>query len=143
MKDVKYIVKFNGLINIKQFDYDEQTTIGLTSEMLLSVDEIVYDIITNRLSDYDESYFRKCSKSDLYSHHLDFGMWIRNTYGLWEVLINPLVEQDSEPDSIKHPDNRSFEIMELVTKTLRNEYLPNVSFTEKDFDNAMEIVGET
>ncbi len=141
MTEVNYIVRFNGLITEKRFNVIDRDTIGLTSEMFLNVDEIVYDIITNRLSNEAKKYFKECSRNDLYKEHLNFGMWIRNTYALWEVLLNPLSEENPEPDSIKHPDNCSFEIMELVTKALRGEYTPAVSFTEKDFDNAMKIVG--
>ncbi len=136
-----YIIKENNTIIIKEFKYVDGSTIGLTADMLLNSDEIVYDIVTNRLSENTEKYLRDISDDGLSMQHLEFGMWIRNTYALWELLINPLVEENPEADSTKHPDNLSFKIMELVVKTLRNEYSPNVSLTEKDFDDAMKIVG--
>lgn len=141
---VNYIVKDNGLIKKKTFDYDKDAheTIGLTSDMFLNSDEIIYDIVNNKLSEEDKKYFHDISSGDLTMEHLGFGMWIRNTYGLWELDINPLVENNPEPDSMTHPDNLSFKIMELVVKVLRGEYTPNVSLTEKDFDDAMKIVGE-
>lgn len=139
---INYVVKENGLITIKQFEVIDGLSIGLTSEMLLSKDEIVYDIVTNRLSDDDKIYFKNATESDWIMEHMGFGMWIRNTYGLWEVLINPLVEENSEPDSMKHPDNLSGEIIELVTATLNGDYTPDVAFATKNFDDAMKILGD-
>ncbi len=136
-----YIIKENRTIMSKEFEHVDDCTVGLTADMLLNSDEIVYDIINNRLDDESKKYFHDISSDELTMEHLGFGMWIRNTYGLWELLTNPLVEQNPEPDSIKHPDNLSFKIMELVVKTLRGEYTPDVSLTTKDFDEAMKIVG--
>lgn len=140
-KSVSYIIKENGTIKDKEFEYVDDCTVGLTTDMFLTSDEIVYDIVTNRLSEDDKKYFRNISEGDLSMEHLGFGMWIRNTYGLWELLTNSLVEEMSEPDSIKHPDNLSFKVMELVVKTLNGEYTPDVTLTEKDFDEAMKIMG--
>jgi len=139
---VNYIVKENNVIKNKEFEYEEGVTIGLTSEMFLTRDEIVYDIVTNRLSEEDKLYFKGINKSDLVMEHLGFGMWIRNTYGLWECLVNPLSEENPEADSIKHPDNCSFEIMTLVTETLNGDFTPNVSYALKNYEDAMKIVGD-
>jgi len=139
---ISYVVKENGLIMIKQFETVDNVSVGLTTEMLLNKDEIVYDIITNRLSDDDKIYFKNATESDFIMEHLGFGMWIRNTYGLWEVLTNPLVEENAEADSMTHPDNLSGEIMKLVAATLKGEYTPNVAFATQNFDNAMKILGD-
>lgn len=143
---INYIIKENGIIKNKKFESpDKGVTIGLTSELFLSVDEMVYDIITNRLTDNDKKHFKSCTKNDLYKEHLGFGMWIRNSYGLWEAfLINFDDTERNNPESVNDPlfpDNTSFKVMELVCKTLRGEYTPDVLFTENDFDNAMKIVG--
>jgi len=138
---ISYIVKENRTIAVKKFEQVDGTTEGLTAGMLLNRDEIVYDIVTNRLSDDDKIYFRDAKEDDLIMEHLGFGMWIRNTYGLWETLVNPSVEENPEPDSSKHPDNFSFEVMELVSQALRGEFTPDVSFVENNFDDAMKIVG--
>jgi hypothetical protein len=139
---VSYVVKENGEIAIKQFEVVDGVSKGLTADMLLSVDEIVYDIVNNRLGEDEKIYFRDATEQDLIMEHLGFGMWIRNTYGLWEVLTNTLVEANPEPDSIKHPDNLSAEIMKLVSQTLRGEYKPDVKFKEEHFNDAMKIVGD-
>jgi len=139
---VNYIVKENNVIKDKNFEYEEGVTIGLTSDMLLTRDEIIYDIITNRLSEEDKLYFKGINSSDLAMEHLGFGMWIRNTYGLWECLVNPLSEENPEADSIKHPDNCSFEIMELVKDTLNDKFIPNVSHAITNYEDAMKVIGD-
>jgi len=141
-KVIEYIVKENGIIKLKSFEIVDGIVEGLTSDMFLTRDEIVYDIITNRLSSDDKAHLKAASGQTIIGEHLGLGMWIRNSYGLWENLTNPLVEENPEPDDIKHPDNCSFEIMELVVQTLNGEYTPDVKFTNEDFDNAMNILGE-
>ena len=137
-----YIVKENGEIVIKQFEVVDLVSQGLTADMLLSVDEIVYDIVNNRLSEDDKMRFRDIPEEDIIMEHFGFGMWIRNSYGLWEVMTNPLVESNPAPDSEKHPDNLSFEVMKLVSKTLRGEYTPDVKFKNEHYDDAMKILGD-
>ena len=139
---ISYVIKEKGQIVVKQFDVVDSVAQGVTADMLLDRDEIVYDIVNNRLSEDDKAYFRSATKEDLIMEHLGFGMWIRNTYGLWEVMTNPLVEPEADPDSLKHPDNLSGEIMELVSQTLRGEYTPEVTFVKEHFDDAMKILGD-
>lgn len=139
---IEYITKKNGTIDVRYFEYKDDKTVGLTSDMLLTEDEIVADIIINRLSFEDKKTFREYSEQDLYGEHLNFGMWIRNTYGLWETEINLLTEGCVDPESELHPDNCSFEIMKLVTRALRGEYKPNVGPTAENFDSAMKVLGD-
>ncbi len=47
---IEYITKKNGVIDVRLFDYEHNQTIGLSADMLLDVDEIVADIVANRLS---------------------------------------------------------------------------------------------
>ncbi len=138
---VSYVVKEKNEIVLKQFKYVGGITVGLSSEMFLNEDEIVYDIIKNRLTEDDKIYFKKAERDDFIMEHMGFGMWIRNTYGLWEAPMNPLIEEDCAPDSMKHPDNLSSKIMELVSQALRGEFTPNVSFAPENFDDAMKLVG--
>jgi len=138
----EYITKKNGIIDARNFEYENDRTIGLTSDMLLSIDEIVADIIVNRLSFEDKKTFKEYTEQNLIGEHLGFGMWIRNVYGLWETEINLLTEHGAAPDSMKHPDNCSFEIMKLVIKALRGEYKLNVGPTAENFDSAMKVLGD-
>ncbi len=138
---IEYITKKNGIIDLRYFEYEHGQTIGLTTYMLLCVDEIVADII-NRLSFEDKKYFKEIDDQSLIGEHLGFGMWIRNAYGLWETEINLLTEHCAGPDSEKHPDNCSFEIMKLVVKVLRGEYKPTVGTTAENFDTAMKVLGD-
>lgn len=137
----QYIIKEDGIIKVKEFKLDDGTELELTPEMFLTKNEIIYDIITNRISDEDKLYFKKMNDDDLIMQHHQFGMWIRNGYGLWQ-MNNPLVEENPGPDSIKHPDNCSFEIMKLVVLALRGEYTLDVALATQNFDDAMKIVGD-
>jgi len=138
---ISYVVKENGQIAIRQFEVVDGVSQGLTPDMLLNVDEIVYDIVNNRISEDDKIYFRDAKESDLLMEHFGFGMWIRNTYGLWELHTNPLVNSNADGYSIEHPDNLSGKIMELVSQTLRGDYEPQVDFSDK-FDDAMKLLGD-
>lgn len=142
MEKIYYILKDNdnGLIKVKEFEYIDGKSIGLTTDMFLNVEEIVHDIITNRLTEDTLAALRNFEKESLIEQHFGFGRWIRNAYGLW-LPNNPLTEKNPASDSNKHPDNLSFEIMKMVVKTLQNEHTPNVSSTEENFDIAMKIVG--
>lgn len=141
-KEVSYITKEDGIISVKKFDYVDDVTVGLSPEMFLTEDEIVYDIVNNRLSKDDAADFKNMSEDDIIIQHMSFGMWIRNTYGLWECSINPLTSAECAPDSMEHPDNLSGEIMDLVKQTLLGEYTPDVTFATESFDDAMKVLGE-
>ncbi len=137
---INYVVKHNGKVDVKDFEIVDNNAVGLNVDMFLSIDEIVYDIISQRLADDDKLYFKGCSDGDLIMEHLGFGMWIRNTYALWDTN-NPLTEVDPAPDSEKHPDNCSSTIMNLVRKTLNGDYVPDAFDTFKDFNDAMQNLG--
>lgn len=139
---IEYITKKNGVIDVRKFNYEHNQTIGLTVDMLLNRDEIVADIVVNRLSFEDKKIMREYSEKDLIGEHMGFGMWIRNTYGLWEREIIVLTEKCVSLDSDQHPDNLSFEIMKLVIKALRGEYTPSVGPTAENFDTAMKVLGD-
>ena len=142
MDTVTYITKEDGIIKLKEFDIVEGGAVGLTPEMFLTRDEIVYDIVNNRLSEDDSTYFKNLTDEDVSIEHMGFGMWIRNTYGLWNCEVNPLTEAGAAYDSITHPDNLSGEIMDLVKQTLMGNYTPDVSLIAENFDDAMKILGE-
>jgi len=137
---INYVVKDNGIIKAKDFEIVDNETVGLKADMYLTEDEVVNDIITNRLDDDNKLYFKGCTKDDLISHHLSFGMWIRNTYALWDKN-NPMTGENPDPDSEKHPDTCSSRIMELVNLALNEKYTPIVSDPENNFTEAMKTLG--
>lgn len=122
-----YILKKNG--KVVESDHDDTTS-------FLTVDEMVEDILTNRLSPAD----KKEIISDEYFPflHLEFGMWIRNTYGLWHEdcpLTSPndtsfvIYGIDYNP---RHPDAVSSEIIDRVLERLKTG--------TDDYDHAMQIL---
>jgi hypothetical protein len=142
MDSVEYIIKEDGIIKFKEFEVIEGDTTGPTPEMFLTRDEIVYDIVNNRLSEDDSIYFKNLNEDDMAIERMGFGMWIRNSYGLWQCESNPLTEIDAGADSITHPDNLSGEIMDLVKQTLMGNYTPDVSLIAEKFNDAMKLLGE-
>lgn len=108
----------------------------------LTFDEIVDDIVTNRLSSGGEEDIKRCSREDLGLLHFSFGMWIRNTYGLW-FENNPLTEfedgsfvRDGVNYHPKHPDAVSSDIIQEVHKRLSG------IVRYGDFDDAMKTITE-
>lgn len=126
-KTVEYIIKYDGVIQIKEFVCSTDEIVGFDPTMVLSPPEIANDIIKNRLDQETKEYFRTASKADLALQHFQFGMWIRNSYALWSGA-----DENVAGDSDKHPDNLSGEIMDKVVATLQSAA----------FDEAMQNVGE-
>lgn len=58
-------------------------------------------------------------------HYQQFGMWIRNSYGLW-AEENPHTNHDRETgaDDPRHPDNYSAAIIDRLTKHFSKEPSP-------------------
>lgn len=125
-KTVEYIIKYDGVIQIKEFVYSKDEIVGFDQTMILSPSEIVNDIITNRLDQDSKEFFRNATESEIVLQHLNFGMWIRNTYALWFAS-----EKDVAGDSDSHPDNLSGKIMNMVVTTLQSAA----------FDESMKSVG--
>lgn len=99
--------------------------------MLTTIEDIVTDIIENRLCDEDKQAFKADNSRSTLEQiwmHQEFGRWIRNHYDLW--FTNPLTQRwrtdpsshdmrDGIDHSVDHPDNLSAEIIEEVIKKLR------------------------
>ena len=132
MNTVEYIIKKNNEITIVSFDADTE----IAPHAFLTEDEIIYDIVTHRLND-EKTRNEICNTSEenLFQFHFDFGMWVRNSYGLWQPN-NPIVGD-------KHPDDLSMELIKLVVKTLNGEYEPQVNLTSHNYDRAMKVLGDT
>lgn len=113
MNTVSYVVKYTTVEKFQHvaFSIDEQDNVlELSAEMFLDKNEIVQDLITSRMDNLDE--FKNQNYDDLIMLHHSFGRWIRNTYGLWSE-INPHIK------TLKtHPDDYSFEIIQLLHQTL-------------------------
>lgn len=92
----------------------------------MDFDEIVSDVIANRLS--DDSKAQIVEGLDGFTRHHQFGQWIRNAYGLW-AEDNPLralwdAERpaycgDGCDASPHHPDNYSARIVDAIEAKLR------------------------
>ena len=79
----------------------------------MSAEEIISDIFNARMGAKEKSYIRSMRRDDLPSLHHSFGMWIRNSYGLWSDEYPHITEG-------VHPDDFSFEIIEAYYELLIN-----------------------
>lgn len=86
-----------------------------TNGSFMSVDEMVTDILTNRMDDESIGYIKALKKSELISLHHSLGQWIRNSYGLWDVS-NPHVDASDPGDP--HPDSISMKVIELLHQSI-------------------------
>lgn len=115
------ILTINGNIGVHEYEYDMETKeCSIPPEQYLSFEEVVKDL-PNRMSDVTLDQVKCTLYKDLIKFHRDFGMWIRNNYGLWQP-DNPHVGD-------KHPDDYSFEMIQQFWKNLQDP---------TDFDNAMK-----
>lgn len=123
-----YILKRNGAVKLVKFaDGDE----------FLTVEEIVDDIIKHRLDAEAIDILKNESAKPLL--HLSFGMWIRNSYGLW-LKENPLTDHTDESyivDGIdynpKHADAVSAVIIEKIHQQLSGA---------NNYDDAMKAINQ-
>ncbi len=73
--------------------------------------QIANDIIDNdRIADIH--HFKDTKRSDLILFHNSLGMWIRNSYGLWQ--------EDYSHKGDEHPDDFSFDIIKMLYDNLTN-----------------------
>lgn len=78
----------------------------------LNKSEIVDQLIhSDRLEEQFKIELKQTSDDDLILYHSTFGMWIRNTYELWNPDY-PFLDN-------KHPDDFSFEIIQQLVTQLR------------------------
>lgn len=106
----------------------------------MSEGEIVDDIIANRtetkmrriigynfdppLSEDEKDAVRKTGFNAYAYLRVEFGRWIRNSYGLWDKA-NPYTVPDPEPnadgviDHPRHPDNITGRIIDELVRRLR------------------------
>ena len=137
-KKVSYILKEQNETKIISMAVINGKVEYISPEKFLSPNEIVWDIIRNRLDKKSINYIKSASYSDINIEHLGFGMWIRNTYALWNEN-NPYTDF-SNVNNDNHPDNLSFNIM-LKVRTLLIEGAEDKN-RFKNFDDAMKILGE-
>lgn len=108
----EYVTKRNGIIDIHNYPDD-----NIPEEHFLDVNEIVDDLLQNRIERETANQISSLDRNNLTLLHLSLGMWIRNVYGLW-LENNPLTELGEE-DSRLHPDSVSFNVIKLVWKKLQ------------------------
>lgn len=74
--------------------------------------ERIADDLLNNLTDEDKKAFAHTPKNNIIRYHLNFGMWIRNTYSMWDPN-NPYTDPN-DPEGPTHPDQYSYAVMELL-----------------------------
>jgi hypothetical protein len=80
-----------------------------------TVEEAVTRILTD-MSDADKKGVRDTKKQDLILFHHDWGMGIRNDFGLWRSNTNLIVDCHAA-----HPDDASMVIIEAVWRKLQTQ----------------------
>ena len=145
-KKVEFVLKKDGTAQDVELIIDEANNItNLEGLEFLTADEIVKDILANRLPEYEQENLQQMKKEDLIRLHFGIGMWIRNTYGLW-LKPNPHTAQPkdmSDKDyamSDIHPDQYSFAVIEKLYDRLmeiKNVY-DSRYIKYKAFDDSMK-----
>lgn len=111
----------SGTLKLTNTDDGTTCTIGPLAWMAVpwpkTVDESV-ETLLSVLSEKDKEYLRTLPEKDLPLLHMGFGMWIRNTFGLWSGNQD-LLASCGAPDM--HPDNCSGVIIEALVKRIRGE----------------------
>jgi hypothetical protein len=143
MNKISFILKKDGTTDFRTFEYDDQfnfDVVTLNGYEYLNFNEIVKDIISNRVDADSLSAIKDTNIDDLIGFHLNGGMWIRNSYGLW-ADANPYTRCD-EADGDTHPDQFSMTIIERIHQLLIDDYdrAKEAEKTKDDYDRAMEIV---
>lgn len=122
-----YLLKQNGMV---------VDTVPNDTTSFLTIEEIVEDIIANRLNAEDkEVIVRDDYKPFL---HLGLGMWIRNSYGLWLEECPHTSPSDTThiiggiDHNPKHPDAISALIIDQVLTQLKD--------ITTNYDRAMQVV---
>jgi len=131
MMTTMFIIKRDGEIGPVEFCVKTKEFERIKPDEFLSVNEIVQEILDNT-SQKELLEIRDMNKNDLILLHHNFGRWIRNSYGLW-LEQNPLIQVNAEPDSLQHPDNLSFDIIEKVYARLTSY---------ESFDSAKTVMGD-
>lgn len=137
MSSTWYFLKINGKVAEVIFADTEQndsTWKKIPSEHFLSVKEIAEHQLQQMTCEQLLS-MSKMKKEELIGLHFSYGMWLRNSYGLWHPN-NPFPVKNDLGDG--HPDGLSMLVIEEIHKRLTT-----VATTESDaFQDAMSIVQE-
>lgn len=116
-QEISFILKDDiDLIDVVRFrKNDIEKHIKSGKYMFLDINEMTNDIIENRIDEDFKEEIKNCENEELIKYHFNFGMWIRNTYGLW-LESNPNVEMGDMGDN--HPDGVSMKVIEKIHKKL-------------------------
>ena len=95
----------------------------------LSFEEIVEDVVANRLPDEEVKFVKAQPQDKLIRLHHNLGRWIRNSYGLWF---------ESNPHCGTHPDDFSQRIIEQVWIELNKEEIANEQSAR--FEHSMKVL---
>lgn len=137
-----YFLKVDGKVEKVVYQYDTEKPAlenggwkNIPKEQFLSVKEIAQHQL-ERFSVEQRIEFHDIPKEELGMLHFSYGMWLRNTYGLWHPN-NPFVVKDDLGDG--HPDGLSMLVIKEMHQML-NTFVPSPRDTR--FEDAMSIVEE-
>lgn len=136
---IAYILKRNGIIDMypvnDEFDKANFRYPSVTPDQFLTREDIVRDLINNRMSEDDKKKIIEQDTPFGGLTHSSFGRWMRNSYGFW-LHNNPLTNPNAAPDDDNHPDNLSGSITREVI-----EWIKNPPPTHEDVDLLSVIEG--
>lgn len=127
-----YFMKINGKVEPVPYlyinDAPNESWNAIPANQFLSPNEIAEHQLT-LLCEADKDYIKRTPSSNLIRMHHSYGMYIRNTYGLWHPN-NPNVIKDDLGNG--HPDGLSMIAIERLHQLLQHD----------PYDHAMSIVQE-
>lgn len=145
MPDGFYFLKIDG--KVQKYDYPYNNDKNSSNEVwknipasqFLSVNEIAEHQL-EQLTCEQLLSMSKMEKKELIGLHFTYGMWMRNSYGLWHPN-NPFIIKDDLGDG--HPDGLSMLVIEEIHKRLTT-FVPTSGRVEASdaFQDAMSIVQE-
>ncbi len=99
-------------------EFDKDLLDDIDADQYLSAEDITCHVILT-VDAVNLRFIRDMKKDDLIGLHMSIGLWIRNTFGLWQEDY-PWTNE-GKIDNTEHPDNYSFSIIEAIWDTLQHD----------------------
>lgn len=119
---ITLIGKWNGVIGPHTFEMNDALP---EPTFFLDKDEIVSDLL-NRLDESTRQALKNRPRSNLILLHNNFGMDIRNAYGMW-FDENPHTNNEDEQGDT-HADQYSFQVIEALYEKLNETKTPYAAY---------------
>jgi hypothetical protein len=117
MKSIARLFEIAMLATALAFTANSQELPRTLTSWPITVEEVVQDIIL-RLSVADKSRIRSLKEDELITVYFDWGVEIRNRYGLWQGNDKLIVAACGR---ICHPDDAAMEIIRATWRRLREQ----------------------